>query len=85
LTLGFDTPIEKNQETKGIYTSISTKLNYGFAEDRLRVMGTIIHRFNNQNYYLFATGGSSVQQFNPSEPISKIINSISSLYLRTIL
>jgi hypothetical protein len=49
LTLGFDTPIEKKQETKGIYTSISTKLNYG-AEDRLRVMGTIIHRFNNQNY-----------------------------------
>jgi hypothetical protein len=76
LTLGFDTPIEKNQETKGIYTSISTKLNYGFAEDRLRVMG-IIHRFNNQNYATLFTGGSSVQQFNPSEPIS--INSISSL------
>jgi hypothetical protein len=70
LTLGFDTPIEKNQETKGIYTSISTKLNYGFAEDRLRVMGTIIHRFNNQNYAtLFATGGSSVQQFNQVNPL----------------
>ncbi|MFV8361636.1 DUF5686 and carboxypeptidase regulatory-like domain-containing protein [Flavobacterium sp. LS1P3] len=77
---GFRYTNRKNQETKGIYTSINTKLNYGFAEDRLRVMGTIIHRFNNQNYAtLFATGGSSVQQFNPNEPISKIINSISSL------
>ena len=80
---GFRYTNRKNQETKGIYTSINTKLNYGFAEDRLRVMGTIIHRFNNQNYAtLFATGGSSVQQFNPSEPISKIINSISSLYFK---
>ena len=77
---GFRYTNRKNQEAKGIYTSISTKLNYGFAEDRLRATGTVIHRFNNQNYAtLYATGGSSVQQFNSSEPISKIINSISSL------
>lgn len=70
----------KNQESKGIYTSISTKLNYGFAEDRLRVTGQFIHRFNNQNYAtLYMTGGSSVKQFNPNEPISKAINTISSL------
>ena len=70
----------KNQESKGIYTSISTKLNYGFAEDRLRVTGQFIHRFNNQNYAtLYLTGGSSVKQFNPNEPISKVINTISSL------
>ena len=70
----------KNQENKGIYTSISTKLNYGFAEDRLRVTGQFIHRFNNQNYAtLYMTGGSSVKQFNPNEPISKVINTISSL------
>ena len=70
----------KNQENKGIYTSISTKLNYGFAEDRLRATGQFIHRFNNQNYAtLYMTGGSSVKQFNPNEPISKVINTISSL------
>jgi hypothetical protein len=74
LTLGFDTPIEKNQETKGIYTSISTKLNYGFAEDRLRVMGTIIHRFNNQNYatYLLleVVPYNSLTQVNPLVKLS---------------
>ncbi|MFV8270424.1 DUF5686 and carboxypeptidase regulatory-like domain-containing protein [Flavobacterium sp. GT2N3] len=70
----------KNQENKGIYTSISTKLNYGFAEDRLRATGQFIHRFNNKNYAtLYLTAGSSVKQFNPNEPISKAINTISSL------
>lgn len=77
---GFKYTNWKNQESKGIYTSISTKLNYGFAEDRLRVTGQFIHRFNNQNYAtLYLTGGSSVKQFNPNEPISKVINTISSL------
>ena len=77
---GFKYTNWKNQESKGIYTSISTKLNYGFAEDRLRVTGQFIHRFNNQNYAtLYMTGGSSVKQFNPNEPISKVINTISSL------
>jgi hypothetical protein len=70
LTLGFDTPIEK-KETKGIYTSISTKLNYGFAEDRLRVMGTITS-IQQSKLRLFATGGSSVQQFNQVNPSVKL-------------
>ena len=80
---GFSYSNRKNQEARGIYTSISTKLNYGFAEDRLRVTGQFIHRFNNQNYAtLYAMGGSSIQQFNPNEPISKIINSNSSLLFK---
>ena len=70
----------KNQEDKGKYTSISTKLNYGFAEDRLRITGQFIHRFNKMNYATFdLTGGSSIKQFNPNAPISKAINTISSL------
>lgn len=73
----------KNQENKGIYTSISTKLNYGFAEDRLRVTGQFIHRFNHQNFAtLYMMGGSSVKQFNPNDPISKTINTISSLIFK---
>jgi hypothetical protein len=77
---GFKYTNYKNQETTGKYTSVSTKFNYGFADDRLRINGQFIHRFNNQNYAtLYLTGGSSVKQFNANEPISKIINSISSL------
>ncbi|TRX00428.1 DUF5686 and carboxypeptidase regulatory-like domain-containing protein [Flavobacterium gawalongense] len=69
----------KNQE-KGKNTSISTKLNYGFSDDRLRVTGSFIHRFNNQDYgTLYLTGGNTVKQFNAEQPISKAINTISSL------
>jgi len=70
-------------EEKGKYTSISTTFNYGFAEDRLRVTGNYYHRFNNQNYaYITINGGSKVNQFNPENPISNFINSISTLYFK---
>ena len=80
---GFRYTNTKNQESKGKYTTISTKFNYGFAEDRLRVTGQFLHRFNKMNYTtLYINGGSSVKQFNPNEPISKVVNTISSLAFR---
>ncbi|WP_426063521.1 DUF5686 and carboxypeptidase regulatory-like domain-containing protein [Flavobacterium sp. DSP2-3-1] len=80
---GFRYTNRKNQEYRGIYTSISTKLNYGFAEDRLRVTGQFIHRFNNQNFAtLYMMGGSSLKQFNTNDPISKTVNTISSLIFK---
>ncbi|MBD3724757.1 MAG: carboxypeptidase-like regulatory domain-containing protein [Flavobacteriaceae bacterium] len=70
----------KENEEKGKYTSISSIFNYGFAEDRLRVTGNFYHRFNNINKtYISVSGGSAVSQFNASEPISKLINSLSTL------
>ncbi|MFE3846833.1 DUF5686 and carboxypeptidase regulatory-like domain-containing protein [Flavobacterium sp. LB3P45] len=67
-------------EEKGKNTSISTTINYGFDEDRLRATGQFTHQFNNQNYAtLYVIGGSSVKQFNPNEPISKVLNTISTL------
>lgn len=72
-----------DEDKKGKNTSISTKFNYGFSDDRLRVLGKYTHQFNNQNYAnLSITGGSRVKQFNEKEPISKLINSISSLYFK---
>jgi hypothetical protein len=71
-----------NDET-GKFTSISTTFNYGFAEDRLRVNGRYYHRFNNRNNaYITLSGGSSINQFNSSEPISNLINSISTLFFK---
>ncbi len=72
-----------NEDDKGKYTSIDSKFNYGFAEDRLRVSGNYYHRFNNQNYaYVSITGGTKVNQFNSEEPISGLINSISTLFFK---
>jgi hypothetical protein len=71
----------KYNEENGKYTSISSTFNYGLAEDRLRVNGRFYHRFNAQNFAnISVTGGSSINQFNASEPISKVLNSVSSLF-----
>jgi hypothetical protein len=70
-------------EEKGKYTQIKSTFNYGFAEDRLRVTGNFVHRFNTQNYAtLGISGGSMVSQFNAAEPISKLINSVSTLFFK---
>lgn len=71
-----------NEET-GKYTSASSTFNYGFAEDRLRVKGNFYHRFNNTNDLFFAvSGGSDISQINNANPISGLINSVSSLFFK---
>ena len=70
-------------EEKGKSTSISTTFNYGFSEERFRVIGEFSHKFNNINFAtIAATGGTKVAQFNGFEPISKFVNSISSLFFK---
>ena len=71
-----------NEET-GKFTSISSTFNYGFSEDRLRVKGNFYHRFNNRNNaYISLNGGSAISQFNPSEPISNLVNSVATLFFK---
>ncbi|MEL6809873.1 MAG: DUF5686 and carboxypeptidase regulatory-like domain-containing protein [Bacteroidota bacterium] len=62
---------------------VSANLNatYGIAEDRLRFTGGITKNFNRTNRLRLAVfGGSSVQQFNNSQPISPLVNTVSSLF-----
>lgn len=62
-----------------LYASVHA--NYGVAEDRLRWQGTISKRFNRVNrLQLSAFGGSEVRQFNSSNPISPLINTVSTLF-----
>lgn len=62
-----------------LYASVHA--NYGVAEDRLRWQGTISKRFNRVNrLQLAAFGGSEVRQFNNSNPISPLINTVSTLF-----
>ncbi|MGG7035491.1 MAG: DUF5686 and carboxypeptidase regulatory-like domain-containing protein [Flavobacterium sp.] len=72
---------KRDKENKGQNTSIGTNFNYGFSENRFRITGNFHHQFNNQNYAsLNISGGSKAAQFNPEEPISKTLNTISSLF-----
>lgn len=66
-------------ETNTLYGRIDA--NYGIAEDRLRFSGRIVRNFNWTNKLNFSLiGGSELKQFNESEPISPLINSISTLF-----
>jgi hypothetical protein len=76
ISSGFN--FRKRDKEKGRNTEISTTVNYGFSDTRLRITGKYNHRFNNQDYaYLNISGGTKVNQFNDNEPISPIINSVS--------
>lgn len=55
--------------------------NYGFADDKLRLSGSVSKRFNRlKRNTISVSGGKKVQQFNTSEPISPLINTVSSLF-----
>ncbi|KAF2514277.1 DUF5686 and carboxypeptidase regulatory-like domain-containing protein [Flavobacterium foetidum] len=73
----------KWNEENGKTTSLSTTFNYSFSDERLRVTGDFSHRFNNINYAtLYVSGGTKTAQFNGSQPITKLVNSISSLFFK---
>ncbi|MEM0519433.1 DUF5686 and carboxypeptidase regulatory-like domain-containing protein [Aequorivita flava] len=55
--------------------------NYGIAEDRFRFTVHMVRNFNwKDKLRLSLSGGSKVNQFNGSEPISPFINTISTLF-----
>lgn len=73
----------KFNEEKRKYTSITSDFQYGFSDERLRPTVGFYHKFNNTNdAYIRFAGGNKVNQFNSSEPISGIENSISSLVFK---
>jgi Family of unknown function (DUF5686)/CarboxypepD_reg-like domain len=70
----------KTDEDRRINSRINTQLNYGFAEDKLRGTASYFKKFNNKNYStLIINGGTTVNQFNGNQPITRIGNSLSSL------
>lgn len=74
---------KKWNEDEGKSTSINATFNYGFSDERFRVIGEFNHRFNAVNYATIGvSGGTKTAQFNSFEPISKLVNSISSLFFK---
>jgi hypothetical protein len=59
----------------------SVNATYGIADDRLRFSGSLVRNFNwKDRLRLWTQGGSKVVQFNANEPISPMVNSISTLF-----
>ncbi len=73
----------KRDEDKRTFTRISSRFDYGFSEEKIRATANYIHKFNNTNNSLLTlNGGSSANQFNGNNPISNIVNSVSTLFFK---
>lgn len=71
----------KNYDEYKRYFSANANLEYGFSDQRLRATGSLTYKFNNTSRsFLSLSGGVSAQQFNPSNPITPLINSVSTLF-----
>ncbi|MCT4629968.1 DUF5686 and carboxypeptidase regulatory-like domain-containing protein [Winogradskyella sp.] len=63
------------------YFSANANFQYGFSDERLRATGSLTYKFNNTNRRILSLfGGVRTEQYNPSNPITPFINSISTLF-----
>lgn len=70
----------KNFDEFRKYLRIGGAIDYGFSDNRLRATGSITYQFNNiSRPVLTLSGGVAATQVNAAEPISPLINSVSSL------
>jgi hypothetical protein len=82
-TIGTGFSYSKFNREEGKSTRISTNFQYGFSDKRIRPTFNFYHKFNNINdWYINASGGVKVQQFNVNEPISEAVNLVASLLFK---
>ncbi|MDY2587639.1 DUF5686 and carboxypeptidase regulatory-like domain-containing protein [Winogradskyella aquimaris] len=63
------------------YFNANASIQYGFSDDRLRATASLTCKFNNINRrFLTLSGGVRAEQFNGSNPITPIGNTIASLF-----
>jgi hypothetical protein len=73
----------KRNEDKNTYYQFGSSLAYGFSDERFRPTAFFSSKLSNKSKtYLSVFGGNSVNQFNREEPISKLVNSVSSLFFK---
>ena len=71
----------KNYDDFKRFFRANGNIQYGFSDERLRATGSLTYKFNSiTNSFLTLSGGVSAEQFNPSNPISPLINSVSTLF-----
>lgn len=81
LTTGFN--YLKNNSENRTYTSAGIIFNYGLEEQKLRMKAEYSQKFNNVNDALLSfSGGRDIVQFNANNPISSIVNTVSTLFFK---
>ncbi|MEM6965330.1 MAG: DUF5686 family protein, partial [Bacteroidota bacterium] len=65
------------------YYTFSPKIQYGFADNRLRAMASYFRQFNATRFSrLYLAGGREVMQFNSQNPIRPLISALYILYAK---
>jgi Family of unknown function (DUF5686)/CarboxypepD_reg-like domain len=73
----------KRNEEKGKYLKLGTTLNYGFSDKKVRFSVDYFEKFNAINNATFSLStGNEIVQFNEKNPISNIVNSVSTLFFK---
>ena len=73
----------KRNEDNRTFTEIKGHFDYGFTEEKFRSYFTFIKKFSNLNQSEFRmAAGSKVNQYNGANPISNIVNSVSTLFFK---
>ncbi len=73
----------KRDEDVRTFSQLKSYFDYGLSEKKFRSYCTYVQKFNNINKSeLRLAAGSKVAQFNASNPISNIVNSISTLFFK---
>ncbi len=72
---------QRTGEDQENYWRIFSNIDYGLSEERFRIKGGFEKKFNNFNRPLLRiTGGISTEQINDKEPISPLLNSITTIF-----
>ena len=71
----------KNYDEYRRYLDIKLNNNFGLSDKRYRINGSVMYKLNNISKPIFSiSGGNTVSQFNGTNPISKRINSFSTIF-----
>ncbi|WP_298524681.1 DUF5686 and carboxypeptidase regulatory-like domain-containing protein [uncultured Christiangramia sp.] len=72
---------QRTGEDQENYWRVFTDIDYGLSEDRLRLNGGFEKKFNNYSKdFLRLSGGVESAQINANEPISPLLNSITTIF-----
>ncbi|WNM19009.1 DUF5686 and carboxypeptidase regulatory-like domain-containing protein [Flavobacterium capsici] len=73
----------KRNEDKNTYYQFGSNVAYGFSDEAFRPTAYFSAKLNNKSKsYLSIYGGNIATQFNREEPISKLVNTVSTLFFK---
>lgn len=79
--IGTKVYFRKEQDKYNKYWEVYSDMDYGFADDRFRIKGGFLKKFNNRSKpYLQLEGGIETKQINDTDAISERLNDVTNIF-----